>query len=105
MSKSPIVARSRGCQLATTAPVLLFTWAIALCYELFREDFNCHMGFLRIWDKFMFPTGHVLLLRVAEDGKLGMNDHFPSGCSGSDAEVMLTFLTVLKGSSEDSFKT
>ena len=35
MSFSPIVARRRGCQLATTAPVLLFTWAIALCYELF----------------------------------------------------------------------
>ena len=35
MSKIPIVARSRGCQLATTVPVLLFTWAIALCYELF----------------------------------------------------------------------
>ena len=34
MSKIPIVARRRGCQLATTAPVLLFTWAIALCYEL-----------------------------------------------------------------------
>ena len=34
MSLSWIVARRRGCQLATTAPVLLFTWAIALCYEL-----------------------------------------------------------------------
>ena len=33
MSKSSIVAR-RGCQLATTAPVLLFTWAIALCCQL-----------------------------------------------------------------------
>ena len=31
---SSIVARRRGCQLATTVPVLLFTWAKALCYEL-----------------------------------------------------------------------
>ena len=34
MSFSSIVTRPRRCQLATTAPVLLFTWAIALCYEL-----------------------------------------------------------------------
>ena len=38
MSCSSIVARRRGCQLATTAPVLLFTWAIALCYELLRTS-------------------------------------------------------------------
>ena len=34
LSKVPIVARRCGCQLAATVPVLLFTWAIALCYEL-----------------------------------------------------------------------
>ena len=34
MLKIWIVARRSGSQLATTAPVLLFTWAIALCYEL-----------------------------------------------------------------------
>ena len=34
MSFSPIVARRRGCQLAATVPVLLFTWATALCCEL-----------------------------------------------------------------------
>ena len=34
MSKIPIVARRRRFQLATTAPVLFFTWAMALCYEL-----------------------------------------------------------------------
>ena len=38
MSKIWIVARRSGSQLATTAPVLLFTWAIALCYELFWKE-------------------------------------------------------------------
>ena len=39
MSKIWIVARRSGSQLATTAPVLLFTWAIALCYELLKHLF------------------------------------------------------------------
>ena len=44
MLKSLIVARRRGCQLATTVPVLLFTRAIALCYELFRSKASILMS-------------------------------------------------------------
>ena len=44
MSKISIVARPRRCQLATTAPVLLFTCAIALCYELFSSKVQFFMS-------------------------------------------------------------
>ena len=66
MSKISIVARRRGCQLATTVPVLLFTWAIALCYELltmlspFMQSVSLELSFYQASETIGSPSQMAL---------------------------------------------